>query len=78
MKHFKFSGHTPDRNHCKGGISVNIKTIMQGISIGASVGTAYFMLASAKDRKKRSIKRHAGKMLKAAGSVLDDITSVVK
>lgn len=57
---------------------MTVKTIMQGISIGASVGTAYFMLATAKDRKKRNIKRHAGKMLKAAGSVLDDITSVAK
>lgn len=51
---------------------------MKGISVGASVGAAAFMLVSSKDRKKRSLKRKAGKMLKAAGDALSDITDILK
>ncbi len=57
---------------------MNTSAIIKGISVGMTVGTACFMLVNANDRKKRSIKRHAGKMLKAAGSVLDDITTSIK
>ena len=57
---------------------MNFSTILKGISVGATVGTAAFMLVNSAGRKKNSIKRHAGKMLRAAGDVLDDITSVVK
>lgn len=57
---------------------MNMKAIWKGISVGTTVGTAAFMLVHSTDRKKRSIKRHAGKMLRAAGNVLDDLTSVVK
>ncbi len=56
----------------------NMNAIIKGISVGMSVGTACFMLVNSANKKKRSIKRHTGKMLKAAGSVLDDITSSVK
>ena len=57
---------------------MNMNAMIKSISIGASVGTAAFMAFSAADKKKHSIKRNAGKMLKAAGNVLDDITSVIK
>ncbi len=55
-----------------------MKAIVKGISVGATVGTACFMLVRSGERKKRSIKRHAGKMLRAAGAVLDDFTSVMR
>lgn len=51
---------------------------MKDISVGASVGAAAFMLVSSKDRKKRSLKRKAGKMLKAAGDALSDMTDILK
>ena len=51
---------------------------MKGISVGASVGAAAFMLVSSKDRKKRSLKRKAGKMLKAADDALSDMTDILK
>ena len=57
---------------------MNMNAMLKSISIGASVGTACFMAFSAADKKKHSIKRNAGKMLKAAGNVLDDITSAMK
>lgn len=52
--------------------------MIKGISVGASVGTACFMLMNARDKKKRSLKRKAGKMLKAAGEALGDLTDMVK
>ena len=57
---------------------MSMKAIVKGISVGATVGTACFMLVRSGERKKRSIKRHAGKMLRAAGAVLDDFTSVMR
>ncbi len=57
---------------------MNMKAIVKGISVGATVGTACFMLFRSTDKKKRSIKRHAGQMMRAAGAVLDDFTSVMK
>ena len=52
--------------------------MVKGISVGASVGTACFLLMNSKDRKKRSLKRKAGKMLKAAGDALSDMTDALK
>lgn len=50
----------------------------KGISVGASVGTACFMLMNSHDKKKRSLKRKAGKMLKIAGEALGDLTDAMK
>ena len=52
--------------------------MLKGISVGASVGAACFMLINSKDKKKSSLKRKAGKMLKAAGDALNDMTDVLK
>ena len=52
--------------------------IWKGISVGASVGTACFMLMNSHDKKKRSLKRKAGKMLKIAGDALGDLTDAIK
>ena len=52
--------------------------MIKGISVGVSVGTACFLLMNSKDRKKRSLKRKAGKMLKAAGDALGDMTDALR
>ena len=52
--------------------------MVKGISVGASVGAACFMLINSKDRKKRSLKRKAGKMLKSAGDALSEMTDILK
>ncbi|MBQ4464378.1 MAG: hypothetical protein II916_00230 [Oscillospiraceae bacterium] len=57
---------------------MSLNAMIKGISVGASVGTACFMLLNSKDKKKRSLKRKAGKMLKAAGDALNDMTDVLK
>ncbi|MBR7040041.1 MAG: hypothetical protein IKI21_12475 [Oscillospiraceae bacterium] len=57
---------------------MDMSTIWKGISVGASVGTAAFLLVNSSGKRRSGLKRHAGKMLRAAGDVLDDITSAVK
>ncbi len=59
-------------------MDVSWNAIVKGISVGASVGAACFMLINTRDRKKRSLKRKAGKMLKAAGDALSDMTDALK
>lgn len=56
---------------------MNFSAIVKGISIGATVGTACFLVANTSERKRHSMKRHAGKALKAAGTLLEDITSAM-
>lgn len=52
--------------------------IVTGVSLGAAIGSAWLMYSKASDRKKHDLKRHANKAVKAAGTVVDDITSIVK
>ncbi len=56
---------------------MNIKAITTGLTAGAAMGFACYAFASSGARKRHNIKKHAGKTLKAAGSLLDDITSIM-
>lgn len=56
---------------------MNIKAITTGVTAGAAVGFAWYALASTGARKRHSIKKNAGKTLKAAGNLLEDITSMI-
>lgn len=56
---------------------MDIKSLAKGAAAGAAVGFACYALSSARPIKKMSIKRDAGKALRAAGSLLDDIKSVI-
>ncbi|MDE6730883.1 MAG: hypothetical protein K2J71_08950 [Oscillospiraceae bacterium] len=51
--------------------------LITGMSLGAVLGSAYFMLSGTSDRKKHSLKRHTGKAMRAVGDVFDDITSMM-
>ncbi len=57
---------------------MNKKAITTGLTAGVAVGAACYALSAAKVMKKHSLKRHAGKTLKAAGCLLDDITSLMR
>ncbi|MDE5936528.1 MAG: hypothetical protein K2G83_03885 [Ruminococcus sp.] len=57
---------------------MNKKAITTGLTAGVAVGAACYALSAAKVMKKHSIKRYAGKTLKAAGCLLDDITSLMR
>ena len=56
---------------------MNMKSIAKGTAVGAIAGFACYALSTATPMKKYSIKKDAGKTLKAAGHLLDDIKSVI-
>ncbi|HOO05078.1 MAG: hypothetical protein KBI35_01885 [Ruminococcus sp.] len=56
---------------------MDIKAIAKGTAAGAAAGLACYALASASAVKKHSIKRDAGKAMKAAEVLLRDIKSVI-
>ncbi len=56
---------------------MDIKNLAKGAAAGAAVGFTYYAFSTATPMKKYSIKKNAGKTLKAAGSLLDDLKSVL-
>ncbi|WP_295093301.1 hypothetical protein [Ruminococcus sp.] len=56
---------------------MNIKSLVKGVAAGAIMGFACYALTNARPIKKMSIKRDAGKALKAAGDLFDDLKSVI-
>lgn len=56
---------------------MNIKAISTGVAAGAAVGLALYAFSSTGARKRHSIKKNAGKTLKAAGNLIEDITSII-
>ena len=61
----------------KGDSNMTLKSIIRGVTVGATVGTVCYMMSKATSRQKHDIKKNAGKAVKAAGCVLDDITSLI-
>ena len=56
---------------------MNYRSLTKGAVAGAVVGLVCYAFFNARPMKKMSIKRDAGKALKAAGSLLNDIKSVI-
>ena len=56
---------------------MNIMSLVKGAAAGAAVGVACYALSNARPMKKLSIKRDAGKTIKAASDLLSDIKSVI-
>lgn len=56
---------------------MNVKSIAMGVAAGAATGIITYAVSSAGSKKRRDIRKNAGKALKAAGSVLEDITSII-
>lgn len=56
---------------------MTLKSIVRGVTIGATVSGVCYMMSKATSKQKHDIKKNAGKAVKAAGCVLDDITSLM-
>lgn len=56
---------------------MNVKSIAMGLAAGAATGFVTYAVSAAGTKKRRDIRKNAGKALKAAGTVLEDITSVI-
>ncbi len=57
---------------------MNKKAITTGITAGAAIGLACYAFSTAGAMKKHSIKKNAGRTLKAAGNLIEDITSMMR
>ena len=51
----------------------NIGMMMAGATVGLAVGAAAGMIGCGKKMNMRSMKRKAGKLIRAAGSIIDDL-----
>ena len=56
---------------------MDIKSLAKGAAAGAAAGMAFCALTDASPSKKMSIKKDAGKTLKAANNLWDDIKSLM-
>ena len=56
---------------------MTVKSIVRGVTVGATVGTVCYMMSRATSKQKHDIRKNAGKAVKAAGCILDDITSLM-
>lgn len=56
---------------------MDIKAISKGVAVGTATGLAAYAVCAAGSKKRKSIRKNAGKALKAAGALLDDLTSAV-
>lgn len=56
---------------------MDMKIIFKGAAAGAAAGIAVYALMSAAPSKKMSIKKDAGKTIKAAANLIDDVKSLI-
>lgn len=52
--------------------------VMTGIATGAVLGTAAYMLANKDGAQSKMIKRNTGKALRTVGSLMEEMSSMIK
>lgn len=53
--------------------------VVKGLMAGAAVGAATYMMTSAKRKKVgRKMKKNAGKAMKAVGTIVDNVATMMK
>lgn len=55
-----------------------MSSVVKGLAAGAVVGTATYMMASKKKHTAATVKKNAGKALKAVGSVIENVSYMMK
>ncbi len=56
---------------------MTVKSMVKGLSVGAAVGTVCYMMSKATSKQKHDIRKNTNRAIKAAGCVLDDLTSLI-
>lgn len=56
----------------------NVGMMITGAAVGLAAGAAVGMISSGKKMNMHSMKRKAGKLIRAAGDVMDDISGALK
>lgn len=57
---------------------MKMSNVAKGAAVGLAAGAAVYMATSAKKSKTRMMKKKAGQAIKAVGSVVDDISYLMK
>lgn len=55
-----------------------MSSVVKGLAAGAVVGTATYMMTSGKKKSNGSLKKNAGKALKAVGTVIENVSYMMK
>ncbi len=55
-----------------------VSSMVKGLAAGAVVGTAAYMMSAGKKKTSKTLKKNAGKALKAVGSVIENASYLMK
>jgi len=55
-----------------------VSSMVKGLAAGAVVGTATYMMTSAKRKNSSSMKKSASKAVKAVGAVIENVSYLMK
>lgn len=58
--------------------NTNVSAVMKGLATGAVIGTATYMMTQSKKRTSNMMKKNAGKALKAVGTVIENVSYMMK
>ena len=56
----------------------NVSSLVKGLAAGAVVGTATYMMTTSKKSKSTSMKKNASKAVKAVGTVIENVSYLMK
>ena len=56
---------------------MNLKPVIKGVTLGATVGTMVYVVSKSSPRQKRELRKNTGKALKAFSTVVDGFTSMI-
>lgn len=55
-----------------------VSNVAKGMAAGVAVGAVTYMLTNSSRRKSKAIKKGAGKAIKAVGTIVDNVTTMMK
>lgn len=59
-------------------MSKQTTSMVKGLATGLAVGTATYMISSAMGNNNKALKRNAGKAIRAVGTIIDNVTSMMR
>ncbi len=55
-----------------------VSNVAKGLAAGAAVGAITYMVTSSNRKKTKAIKKGAGKAIKAVGTIVDNVSAMMK
>ncbi len=53
-------------------------SVAKGLAAGAAVGAVTYMMTNSNRKKSKAIKKGAGKAIKAVGTIVDNVSTMMK